>query len=87
MKEFGERRIVTACQAVGAATVEAALQSGDKVVVWGVGAQPEVVAVLEQCVRLLGILKGWLGSNGYVQVLLFHCGRAALSADRYYPHR
>lgn len=50
VKEFGERRIEAACQAVGAATAEAVLRSGDEVVVWGVGAQPEVVAALERSI-------------------------------------
>lgn len=50
VKEFGERRVVAACQAVGAATAKAVLQSGDEVVVWGVGAQPEVVAALERSI-------------------------------------
>lgn len=60
VKEFGERRIVAACQAVGAATAEEVLRSGDEVVVWGVGAQPEVVAALEQYVRLVGVLRVFL---------------------------
>lgn len=59
VEEFGERRIVAACQVVGAATAEAVLQSGDEVVVWGVGAQPEVVAALERYVLVFGVLKVW----------------------------
>lgn len=60
VKEFGERRIEAACQAVGAATAEAVLRSGDEVVVWGVGAQPEVVAALERYVQLVLALRVWL---------------------------
>lgn len=62
VKEFGERRIEAACQAVGAATAEAVLRSGDEVVVWGVGAQPEVVAALERYVELVLALRVWLES-------------------------
>lgn len=60
VKEFGQRRIVAACQAVGEATAEAVLRSGDEVVVWGVGAQPEVLAALERYVRLVAVLRVWL---------------------------
>lgn len=55
--EFRKRRIVTACQAVGAATAKSVLRAGDEVVVWGVGAQPEVLAALERYVSHL--VKNW----------------------------
>jgi len=60
LHEFGERRIGAACQAVGAVVAESVLQSGDEVVVWGVGSQPEVVAALERYVALVPVALIWL---------------------------
>jgi len=60
LHDFGERRIEAACQAVGTVVAESVLQSGDEVVVWGVGSQPEVVAALERYVALALVALIWL---------------------------